>query len=71
LDQVHGLPFVRAIRSRRRSDRGTGGRNQHHQRQQPRLWAVDKDRTLQIVMRKGDKLDVNGTKKTITALKIF
>lgn len=35
------------------------------------IWAVDRDRVLQLVLRKGDKIDVNGTKKTITALKIF
>ena len=35
------------------------------------IWAVDKDGTLQRVVQKGDKLDIAGTQKTVTALKLF
>ncbi len=35
------------------------------------IWAVDGDGTLQRIVQKGDKLDINGTQKTVTALKLF
>lgn len=35
------------------------------------IWAGDADGSLQLVAQKGATYDVNGTKKTITALKIF
>jgi sugar lactone lactonase YvrE len=35
------------------------------------IWAMDQDRVLQLVVRKGDKIEVQGTKKTVTGLKLF
>ena len=35
------------------------------------IWAVDADGTLQRIVRKGDKLDIASTQKTVTALKLF
>lgn len=35
------------------------------------IWAVDADGTLQRVLQKGDTLDIGGTQKTVTALKLF
>jgi hypothetical protein len=35
------------------------------------IWAVDKDGLLQLVLRRGDKLQIDGKEKTVAAVKIF